>query len=266
MKYRPILTTFAVAGLICGGAVGTAMAADSTPAGLAAPPALVAQSAATPGLNPFAPPAAGGLDAVLPAASVGAVSGATPGLYGGTRDNACDSASMASFLQANPDRGNAFAAAQQIAPADIGGYLDALTPVTLRADTAVTNNGFSNGSATPFQAVLQAGTAVMVDEFGVPQVRCACGNPLEGSMQNGPAGLTGDTWEGLSSDDVDSISASDHRIDEFALVTPTNETMTRPTSSHGDRDYVTPGGSTTGTTAGTTGTTAGTTGTTAGTT
>ena len=174
MKYRPILTTFAVASLICGGAVGTAMATEAPSGNSAAPPARVlAQLAATPGPHPFPPPAAGGPDAVLPAASVGAVSGATPGLYGGTRQNACDSSAMASYLQTNPDRGNAFASAEGIAPADIGGYLDTLTPVTLRADTAVTNNGFANGSATPFQAVLQAGTAVMVDKFGVPRVRSA---------------------------------------------------------------------------------------------
>ena len=42
----------------------------------------------------------------------------------------------------------------------------------------VTNYGYSNGVATPRQAVLQAGTGVLVDSTGQPVVRCACGNPL----------------------------------------------------------------------------------------
>ncbi|GAP52775.1 serine/threonine protein kinase [Streptomyces azureus] len=48
----------------------------------------------------------------------------------------------------------------------------------LRADTGVTNHGFRAGRAAVLQAVLQAGTAVLVDDRGVPRVRCACGNPL----------------------------------------------------------------------------------------
>jgi hypothetical protein len=57
-------------------------------------------------------------------------------------------------------------------------YIDSLTPVLLRSDTRVTNHGFRDGWATPYQAVLQAGTAVLVDNTGVPRARCACGNPL----------------------------------------------------------------------------------------
>lgn len=49
----------------------------------------------------------------------GVVSGDRPGLYGGTRQNACDSAAMVAFLQTNPDQAAAFAAVEGIAPAAI---------------------------------------------------------------------------------------------------------------------------------------------------
>ena len=63
-------------------------------------------------------------------------------------------------------------------PAGIGAYVDSLTPVVLTDDTLVTNHGYRDGHATTLPAVLQAGTAVMVDTLGVPRVKCNCGNPL----------------------------------------------------------------------------------------
>ena len=119
------------------------------------------------------------------------VSGATPGLYGGTGNQAvCNRNQMAGFLMANPAKAAAWVAAQNSDPtlrwsggtsltvAQIPQYLNELTPITLLTDTRVTNNGYVNGQPVPYQAVLQAGTAVFVDQYGVPRVRCACGNPL----------------------------------------------------------------------------------------
>src|SRR4029453_11671427 len=105
---------------------------------------------AAPGRPPAAPPD-------------GAVSGNTPGLYGGTGTNACDAGAIASFLEAHPDVGRPWAAVRGLQLGKIRPFLTALTPVTLRTDTAVPNHGFRNGGATPFQSVLQAGTAVLVD-------------------------------------------------------------------------------------------------------
>jgi hypothetical protein len=42
----------------------------------------------------------------------------------------------------------------------------------------VTNHSFVDGRAVAFQSILQAGTAVLVDQDGVPVARCRCGNPL----------------------------------------------------------------------------------------
>ncbi|MFE2148543.1 DUF6777 domain-containing protein [Streptomyces lavendulae] len=107
------------------------------------------------------------------------VSGAAPGLYGGTKDVvSCDVPRQIAALTADPAKNAAFASALGIGPRAVPGYLRGLTPVQLRTDTRVTNHGYRDGRATPYQAVLQAGTAVLVDDRGVPRVRCACGNPL----------------------------------------------------------------------------------------
>ena len=95
--------------------------------------------------------------------------GSTPGLYGGTQNNqVCDAQQLVNFLAANPDKGAAWAGVLGIRTSDIPTYVATLTPLLLRADTRVTNHGFSNGHATELQSVLQAGTAVLVDPFGVP--------------------------------------------------------------------------------------------------
>ncbi|MCC5952540.1 MAG: DUF2510 domain-containing protein [Acidimicrobiia bacterium] len=131
--------------------------------------------------------------------AVESLSGATPGLYGGTGDDtACDQSSLAEFLEGDPAKATAFAAVLGVEPESVANYVAALTPVLLREDTRVTNHGFVAGVATPHQAVLQAGTAVLIDEFGVPRVRCACGNPLL-SAERRPNGVSylGDPWPGF---------------------------------------------------------------------
>jgi Domain of unknown function (DUF6777) len=118
--------------------------------------------------------------------------GGEPGLYGGTGDQArCDKDAILSYLQQNPDKAAAWVRAQNNDPtlawddgrtdltvADLPDYFAELTPVTLIYDTRVTNHGFRDGLPTARQSVLQAGTAVLIDIYGVPRARCACGNPL----------------------------------------------------------------------------------------
>ena len=109
----------------------------------------------------------------------GAYSAKIPGLYGGSSDNAvCDPAAVVRFLAANPAKAKAWAGVLGIGTDEISSYVATLTPVILRTDTAVTNHGFENGEATSIPAVLQAGTAVLVDDHGAPVVKCGCGNPL----------------------------------------------------------------------------------------
>jgi len=127
------------------------------------------------GADPFMGPAEVILELgeALPPAS------ATPiGLYGGTLENTCDPQRLVDYLLSNPAKGQAWAAVQGIAPSQLSSYILSLSPTVLAVDTAVINHSYSNGVAKPINAVLGAGTAVLVDADGVPRARCYCGNPL----------------------------------------------------------------------------------------
>ncbi|MFH9133853.1 DUF6777 domain-containing protein [Streptomyces sp. NPDC017524] len=195
---------FAVAG--CGG--GDDRTAKGT-TGTAEAKDVLLQPLSSPGPGPFTastarPPASssptGPPDAEPPSATrtVHPVSGAVPGLYGGSRSvAACDVERQASLLADDEDKARTFAEASGIEAVQIPGYLKSLTPVVLRADAQVTNHGYSAGSATAFQAVLQAGTAVLVDSRGMPRVRCACGNPLAPPVvADGKVAHRGERWPG----------------------------------------------------------------------
>ncbi|MFJ6440689.1 DUF6777 domain-containing protein [Streptomyces sp. NPDC091649] len=180
------------------GTTGTAEAGD-----------ILLQPLASPGPGPFtastarasAAPSPGGAPDAGPGSAprtAHPVSGAVPGLYGGTRSvAACDVERQAALLTDDEDKARAFADAAAIEAVQIPGYLKSLTPVVLRADAQVTNHGYSAGSATAFQAVLQAGTAVLADSRGMPRVRCACGNPLgPPEAADGKAAHRGERWPG----------------------------------------------------------------------
>ncbi|MFJ9536088.1 DUF6777 domain-containing protein [Streptomyces sp. NPDC101225] len=154
-----------------------------------------------------------------PAHAVRQVDGGAPGLYGGTRNiSSCDVERQIKALGADPAKNKAFASVEGLAPAGVPAYLRALTPVQLRMDTRVTNHGYRNGAATAYQAVLQAGTAVLVDGRGVPRVRCACGNPLTPpvALQSTPK-PTGDTWPSYRPSDVVVVDPAPRIIDIFIL-------------------------------------------------
>jgi hypothetical protein len=156
--------------------------------------------------------------------------GNAPGLYGGTGDTAtCDAGQLVRFLSENRDKARAWAAVLGIEPDRIGAYVTGLTPVVLTRDTRVTNHGFADGRATSFQAVLQAGTAVLVDANGVPRVKCACGNPL--SPPNGATvgAVTGTPWPGYSTATVIVVVAAPRPVTTFVLVDiDTGETYDEP--------------------------------------
>ncbi|MFB7462992.1 DUF6777 domain-containing protein [Streptomyces sp. NPDC056224] len=148
------------------------------------------------------------------------VNAATPGLYGGTDGlGSCDVEQQVRYLTADNAKARAFAQASDIEQARIPDFLRGLTPVVLRADTRVTSHGFRDGRADSFQAVLQAGTAVLVDEHGMPRVRCACGNPL--LAPRAPKGSPvhkGDPWNGYQPNQVVVIEPTTHVINNLVIV------------------------------------------------
>ncbi|MET7686816.1 DUF6777 domain-containing protein [Streptomyces sp. NPDC005483] len=143
------------------------------------------------------------------------VSGGTPGLYGGIeRVAGCDVERQIDDLAADRSRTSAFAQVAGVSPASVPAYLRGLAPVVLRADTRITDHVYRGGRAIGHQSVLQAGTAVLVDDRGVPRVRCACGNPLTPPVaMRGGAVVGGQPW-------------SAYRPDQVVVVTPSEQVMT----------------------------------------
>ncbi|WP_307852212.1 DUF6777 domain-containing protein [Streptomyces sp. b94] len=154
------------------------------------------------------------------------LSGGTPGLYGGIRHvGSCDVTRQIGRLAAHPARTRAFAGVAGVSAAALPTYLRGLTPVVLRADTRVTNHGYRDGRAAGYQAVLQSGTAVLVDDRGVPRVRCACGNPLKAPAAAGDEPVTrGTPWPGYRPSEVIVVTPAPRAITDLTLVSTVDDT------------------------------------------
>ncbi|WP_019068317.1 DUF6777 domain-containing protein [Streptomyces hokutonensis] len=162
-------------------------------------------------------------------------SGATPGLYGGTaRSGSCDVERQIAYLTRDQAKAGAFAQAEGISRSAIPGYLRGLTSVVLRADTQVTNHGYRDAKVTGFQSVLQAGTAVLVDNRGVPRVRCACGNPLKAGVAGGNSGSSGRGWTGYRPAEVIVVTPAPQVITNITIVDVVDNTwIERPLGHRG---------------------------------
>ncbi|MFE0514348.1 DUF6777 domain-containing protein [Streptomyces sp. NPDC058964] len=182
-------------------------------------------------------------NASVPLSGRRSISGGTPGLYGGTaRVGSCDVERQIDYLAADPARGRAFAGVEGITRAAVPGYLRALTPVVLRSDTRVTDHGYRDGRATGFQSVLQAGTAVLVDNRGVPRVRCACGNPLKPPRASGGgSGTGGQPWSGYRPGEVVEVTPAPQVVSSFTVVDLGNHGwIERPIGHDVRHDHVVP--------------------------
>ncbi|MEU8972438.1 DUF6777 domain-containing protein [Streptomyces monashensis] len=158
--------------------------------------------------------------AVLPLRAMRSLSGATPGLYAGAAHvSGCDVERQIAYLRADRDRAGAFARAQGISAAALPGYLRALAPVLLRADTRVTGHGYRDRQDAAYQAVLQAGTAVLVDDRGLPRLRCACGNPLgPPAPGRGGLGARGLAWPAYRPDQVVAVTPAPRAVASLTIV------------------------------------------------
>ena len=154
-------------------------------------------------------------------------------LYGGSGVLArCYRERLITFLEANPTHASAWASVIGITPGEIGSYVrDELHALKLNVDLRVTNHGLVNGVATPFQSVLQAGTAVLVDAEGIPRVRCKCGNPLTPAapVQGTPVYI-GTRWPGFDQTILVSIGVDI----EVPTATATATVTATPTGGYGD--------------------------------
>ncbi|MFJ8053801.1 DUF6777 domain-containing protein [Streptomyces luteogriseus] len=162
------------------------------------------------------------------------LSGGTPGLYGGIeRTGSCDIGRQIGHLTRDPARGRAFAEAAGISPAALPDHVRALTPVVLRADTRVTGHGLRAGRITRYQSVLQAGTAVLVDDRGLPRVRCACGNPLgPPEASRGTPVTRGTPWPGYRPGRVIAVTPAPQSVTGFTIIDLTARTWIERRTGH----------------------------------
>ncbi len=179
------------------------------------------------------------------------ISGGARGLYGGSLNVAvCDPEQQATWLETHPEAASAFVRAlnadptlrwsggRQVQVGEIRDYLRELTAVSLTGDTRVTNHGLVNGQPTARQAVLQAGTAVMVDQYGVPRIKCNCGNPLTAPapVQVAPT-YRGPQWPTFSPTTVVVVTEVTVQIDVYVLSDLEGDgEIERPVGTTGDED------------------------------
>lgn len=186
--------------------------------------------------SPFTPSVVSGDDGDLVALSAGVgrvdpgtVRGDTSLLYG-TRAGrpACDVAALARHLTADPAVTAAWAGAAGVDVEAVERTVTSMTPVVLTRDTAVTNHVYGSDGAHPYQAVLQAGTPVLVDAHGAPRTQCSCGNPLLPPRQDGDVDYVGEPWDDFEQDDVVEIQPSESPVDQIETVDLDSK---RPTST-----------------------------------
>jgi hypothetical protein len=250
-----VLAAFAVAA--CGGS-----SSSKTAAGVKGSSEVAASPISTAGANPFTPSTGTDKSGLKSPAGTASTSGgpatyvaSLPGLYGGTRNyKTCDAQKLVAFLQQNPAKATAWASTLGISTTDIPHYMSGLTPVLLRTDTRVTNHGYVNGVADPIQSVLEAGTAVFVNKYGEPVVKCYCGNPLTPPELLSAPVYTGPLWASFTTINITIIEQSPTIINTYTLYDPNTGTEFKRTSGlHGhDGPYInigpsqnpTPGGAT----------------------
>ncbi|WP_324617293.1 PASTA domain-containing protein [Streptomyces bicolor] len=172
--------------------------------------------------------------------------GDTPGLYGGSKQpTVCDVVRLKEFLSdpANERKAQAWAAALSVTTAEIPGFLDRLTPVLLRHDTLVKNHDYKKGKAAPFNALLQAGIAILVDADGLPAVKCSCGNPLR-PFEGDTTGIKvefddrNEEWKGYEKTSVVAIRPATRILERLALVDveEPERGINRPVGTTGEKD------------------------------
>ncbi len=146
------------------------------------------------------------------------VSGDQIGLYGGSIDRVvCDRDKLIGYLKADPAKAAAW---QRVTGSpDLRSYILGLSPVFLTKDTHLTNHGFDNGKVTTFPAVLQTGTAVLVDNRGLPRVRCDSGSPLgqpRGDITVDSYSGTG--WQNLDAESIVAVEESEEPVTDLKVI------------------------------------------------
>jgi hypothetical protein len=195
-----------------------------------------------PGDDPFAPNLVLN-GSIAPTARYGPGASRTPtgdldGLYfDNSGSPSCNRAPLDGLLRSDPRLAAAWSGPLGVPSAGAAGYLSALTPARLRADARMTAYHYSDGAATSYPAVLQAGSAVLVDDRGIPRVRCADGGPLAGPQPVADPYYGGADWTGFDPAAMLEVRPAATAVREFGLVDNAGlAPFRRPAGSTGDND------------------------------
>ncbi|MBA3908094.1 MAG: hypothetical protein H0X35_15660 [Pseudonocardiales bacterium] len=182
------------------------------------PPAVRLEAVSDPGPAPFSTGVGHDHDDVVPPANVGGDQrGDTPGLYGQAGD-ACDPDALVTALQRD-GRAAAWARAAGRSDDDAEATIKTLTPLVLRTDVLVTEHAWSSDpAASVYRAVLQAGSAVLVDDRGLPRARCASGNPLGPPAVALGTDLAGTPWRWFSPSAVTLVTDAEHPLTKIVAL------------------------------------------------
>ncbi|MFC5063096.1 DUF6777 domain-containing protein [Actinomycetospora atypica] len=148
------------------------------------------------------------------------LSGNTPGLYATAPPGSCRVDRMNEQLARDAPRLATWAEASDVATTDVGSYLSSLTALALMADIQVTEHGYREGGVVSYTSVLQAGTAVLVDDAGVPAVKCVNGNPLSGAPWWTPTRYDGPPWAGFDATAVADVAPAAQSVGTFVVADP----------------------------------------------
>ncbi len=166
--------------------------------------------------SPFGPCSAGR----TPGAGSDVRVGTTPGTYGAkVGGDVCDVSALRRRLADDPGLVRVWAPPLGVEPEVVLDFVDGLTPVILLTDTAATDHELRGDRLAARQAVLERGSAVLVDPFGRPVVRCMSGSPLR-MPQPLPDSVRveGDAWSGFSLDAVRRVPAGVRNVSTFVLI------------------------------------------------
>ncbi|WP_241383587.1 DUF6777 domain-containing protein [Rhodococcus sp. CH91] len=163
-------------------------------------------------------------DPVVAAAGTPAVPGDRAALYGGSLERPlCDKEALVRHLDG--DRAKSEAWRDVLDVPDVRGYTEALSPVLLRADTRVTMYEYRDGAARPVQSLLERGTIVLVDDLGVPRVRCVRGTPLSAPVLTANDQLEGPKWPGFDAERMFVVHPAVVPVRELKVVDITTGSM-----------------------------------------
>jgi hypothetical protein len=168
--------------------------------------------------------------------TVAAAPGTAEEVFAGQRGvAACDTDRLVAQLADDAESAPAWAAVEEIEESEIPSFVSTLTAIVLTRDLRVTDHSLVDGRAVPRQAVLQIGTAVLIDVFGSPRVRCASGSPLTAPEPvTGTTSYVGAAWGTFEPETIEIVVPAPEPATGFILAdVDGGDPFTRPAGSTG---------------------------------